>query len=197
MGSCIWQTSCRETKFDFSKVVTPRLVLSLLSRVFDPIVLVAPFTVTARLLRKIWFLDSCNAEVTIESFIKSIWPNCAGCAFYCISAAPEQRCLAPSYGQIWVDVLQREMIERLSSWSSALQNMDCWQFLGAIFLVRSSTWSYTSSVTVTKVFNAVAFLCALVTSSNNGKGTELAVVIGKARAARRYSREQKSINGIT
>ena len=47
----------RGTSCDCSKAVTQRLVLSLVSKVFDPIGLVAPFTVTARLLLKnVWRL---------------------------------------------------------------------------------------------------------------------------------------------
>ena len=42
----------RGTKCDSSKAVTQRLVLNLVSKVFDPIGLFAPFTVTARLLLK-------------------------------------------------------------------------------------------------------------------------------------------------
>ena len=42
----------RGTSCDCSKAVTQRLVLSLVAKVFDPIGLVAPFTVTARLLLK-------------------------------------------------------------------------------------------------------------------------------------------------
>ena len=41
---------------DSSKAVTQRLFLSLVDKVFDPIGLVAPFTVTARLLKYIWRL---------------------------------------------------------------------------------------------------------------------------------------------
>ena len=47
----------RGTSCDCSKAVTQRLVLSLVAKVFDPIGLVAPFTVTARLLLKnVWRL---------------------------------------------------------------------------------------------------------------------------------------------
>ena len=54
--------SCR-TKYVDNKNVTQRLVLSLVSKVFDPIGLVAPFTVTARLLlTDIWKLSSQNWE---------------------------------------------------------------------------------------------------------------------------------------
>ena len=48
----------RGTKYVDNKNVTQRLVLSLVSKVFDPVGLVAPFTVTARLLVKdIWRLS--------------------------------------------------------------------------------------------------------------------------------------------
>ena len=48
----------RGTKYVDNKNVTQRLVLSLVSKVFDPIGLVAPFTVTARLLLKdMWRLS--------------------------------------------------------------------------------------------------------------------------------------------
>ena len=48
----------RGTKCDESNKVTQRLVLGLVAKVFDPIGLVAPFTVTARLLLKdIWRLS--------------------------------------------------------------------------------------------------------------------------------------------
>ena len=47
----------RGTKCDPSKAVTRRLVLSLVSKVYDPIGIVAPFNVTARLLLKdVWRL---------------------------------------------------------------------------------------------------------------------------------------------
>ena len=44
------------TSGDSSKAVTQRLVLSLVAKVLDPIGLVAPFTVTAQLLKDIWRL---------------------------------------------------------------------------------------------------------------------------------------------
>ena len=51
----------RGTKCDESNKVTQRLDLSLVAKVFDPIVLVAPFTVTARLFSKdIWRLSGQN-----------------------------------------------------------------------------------------------------------------------------------------
>ena len=47
----------RSTSCDSSKAVTQRFVLSLVAEVFDPIGLIAPFTVTARLLLKdVWRL---------------------------------------------------------------------------------------------------------------------------------------------
>ena len=56
----------RGTKCDESNKVTQRLVLSLVAKVFDPIGLVAPFTVTARLLLKdIWRLSGQNWDNTL------------------------------------------------------------------------------------------------------------------------------------
>ena len=56
----------RGTKCDDSNKVTQRLVLSLVAKVFDPIGLVAPFTVTARLLLKdIWRLSGQNWDNTL------------------------------------------------------------------------------------------------------------------------------------
>ena len=47
----------RETICDASKAVTQRLVLSIVSKIFDSIGLVSPFTVKARLLLKdVWRL---------------------------------------------------------------------------------------------------------------------------------------------
>ncbi|XP_075256623.1 uncharacterized protein LOC142349095 [Convolutriloba macropyga] len=56
----------RGTKCDASNKVTQRLVRSLVAKVFDPIGLVAPFTVTARLLLKdIWRLSGQNWDNTL------------------------------------------------------------------------------------------------------------------------------------
>ena len=56
----------RGTKCDESNKVMQRLVLSLLEKFFDPIGLVAPFTVTARLLLKdIWRLSGQNWDNTL------------------------------------------------------------------------------------------------------------------------------------
>ena len=56
----------RGTQSDESNKVTQRLVLSLVAKVFDPIGLVAPFTVTARLLLKdIWILSGQNWDNTL------------------------------------------------------------------------------------------------------------------------------------
>ena len=49
---------------------------------------------------KIWFLESCNAQVSIESCIKSIWLSWTCCALYCGSAASAQRCLASSLSDL-------------------------------------------------------------------------------------------------
>ena len=56
----------RGTKCNESNKVTQRLVLSLVAKVFDPIGLVASFTVTARLLLKdIWRLIGKNSDNTV------------------------------------------------------------------------------------------------------------------------------------
>ena len=72
------------TKSDSLKAVTHRLVLSLVSKVFDSVGLVAPFTVEARLL------------------LKDVW------RLHCL---------------IWEDLFPREMIERVSLWSSEVQKL--------------------------------------------------------------------------
>ena len=64
----------RGTKCDSSKAVAHKLVLSLVSKLFDPIGLVAPFTVTARLLlNDVWRLhgrssDDVNMREMVENF---------------------------------------------------------------------------------------------------------------------------------
>ena len=46
----------RGTSCDSSKAVTQMLVLNFVAKVFDPIGLVAPFTITAQLLKDVWRL---------------------------------------------------------------------------------------------------------------------------------------------
>ena len=67
------------TKYVDNKKVTQRLVLSVVSKVFHPIGLVAPFTVTARLLLKdIWRLSGQNWDKVLpDDMIHGvyIYPN--------------------------------------------------------------------------------------------------------------------------
>ena len=135
----------RGTICDASKAVTQRLVLSLVSKIFDPIGLVSPFTVKARLL------------------FKDVWRL---------------------HGQSWDDVLPNEMIERFESWSSELPKLGLMKipksyFSGSFEHLELHVFGDSSQ----EVFSAVAFLRALVNSSDNEKRTELAFVIGKARVA--------------
>ena len=60
----------RGIKCDESNKVTQRLVLRLVAKVFDAIGLVAPFTITARLLLKdIWRLSGQNSDNTLPTEI--------------------------------------------------------------------------------------------------------------------------------
>ena len=88
------------------------------------------------------------------------------------------------HGQSWDDVLPKEMIERFESWSSELPK------LGLMKIPRSCCSGSFEHLELLvfgdssqEVFSAVAFLRALVNSSDNEKRTELAFVIGKARVA--------------
>ena len=66
----------RGTSSTVTKSLTQRLVLSIISKVFDPIGLVAPFSVAARLLLKdIWRVsgqhwDEKLSKVTLEKFLE-------------------------------------------------------------------------------------------------------------------------------
>ena len=135
----------RGTICDASKAVTQRLVLSLVSKIFDPIGLFSPLTVKARLL------------------FKAVWRL---------------------HGQSWDDVLPKEMIERFESWSSELPKLGLMKiprsyFSGSLEHLEILVFGDSSQ----EVFRAVAFLRALLNSSDNEKRTELAFVIGKARVA--------------
>ena len=139
------QVVSRGTICDASKAVIQRLVLSLVSKIFDPIGLVSPFTMKARLL------------------LKDVWRL---------------------HGQSWDDVLPKEMIERFESWSAELPTLGLMKiprsyFSGSFEHLELHVFGDSSQ----EVFSAVAFLRALVNSSDNGKKTELAFVIGKARVA--------------
>ncbi|XP_075258365.1 uncharacterized protein LOC142350403 [Convolutriloba macropyga] len=133
----------RRTICDASTAVTQRLVLSLVSKIFDPIGLVSLFTVKTRLL------------------LKDVWRL---------------------HGQRWDDVLPKEMIERFESWSSELPKLGLMKisrsyFPGSFEHLKLNVFGYSSQ----ELFSPVAFLRALVNSSDNEKTTELAFVIGKAR----------------
>ena len=88
------------------------------------------------------------------------------------------------HGQSWDKVLPKEMIERFESWSSELPKLGLMKiprsyFSGSFEHLELHVFGDSSQ----KVFSAVAFLRALVNSSENVKRTELAFVIGKARVA--------------
>ena len=60
----------RGTNSTITKSLTQRLVLSLVSNVYDPIGLVAPFTVGARLiLRDIWRVNGQSWDDTVDRFL--------------------------------------------------------------------------------------------------------------------------------
>ena len=119
--------------------------MSLVSKIFDPIGLVSPFTLKARLL------------------FKDVWRP---------------------YGQSWDDVLPKEMTERFESRSSELPKLGLMKiprsyFSGSFEHLELHVFGDSSQ----EVISAVAFLHALVYSSDNEKMTELACVIGKALVA--------------
>ncbi|XP_075247024.1 uncharacterized protein LOC142340334 [Convolutriloba macropyga] len=88
------------------------------------------------------------------------------------------------HGQSWDDVLPPEMIERFESWSSELPRFGLMKIPRSHF---SGSFEYLELHVFgdkpQEVFSAVAFLRALLNSSDNEKRKEQAFVIGKARIA--------------
>ena len=135
----------RGTNSTIPKSLTQRLVLSLVSKVYEPNCLVAPFTVGARLI------------------LKDIWRV---------------------NGQSWDDELPKGTVDRFLAWCFELPRlaeitMPRNYFSGPFEHLELHMFGDSSQ----DVFSAVGFLRAQVNCTSGEIITELAFVLGKARAA--------------
>ena len=146
----------RGTSCAINKSLTQHLVLSLVSKVFDPIRLVAPFTVGARLNLKEFIVGA-------RLLLKDIWRVT---------------------GQQWDDDLPQDMVQRFFVWSADLPKLENIKMPRSYFSGPSDNIElHMFGDSSQDIFSAVAFLRARVKTPTGEEKTELTFVLGKARVA--------------